>query len=105
MDRAARTAGCLLTNPTMRTIFGNENLDMAIDPLLMVQSMMATASPDVAIRLTSADLIQFAGFFVAVRQRGSTPGLDDAKRQEQQHERHSNCQSKVNDHFIVETYY
>jgi catalase (peroxidase I) len=67
--------GCLLTDDNMRQQDENMNLDLAVETLRFVQSSM------VDIRLSSADMIQFAGFFAAVRQRG-TPGLDSAKRLE-----------------------
>jgi Peroxidase len=71
--------GCLLTNDSMRQQPENINLDLAIETLRFVHGQMA-AAPD-PIRLSSADLIQFAGFFVAIRQRG-TPGLNTQKRDE-----------------------
>jgi hypothetical protein len=74
--------GCLLTDDSMAQQPENRNLDMAIRPLRTVQrSMMQASAPELAIRLSSADLIQFAGFFVAVRQRG-TPGLNQEKMNE-----------------------
>jgi catalase (peroxidase I) len=75
--------GCLLTNAEMRLQPENHNLDLAIETLLFIREQMITAAPD-PIRLTAADLIQFAGFFVAVRQRGTLPGLTTAKRTELQ---------------------
>jgi catalase (peroxidase I) len=72
--------GCLLTDDVMRSQPENHSLDLAIDTLRFIEGRMINATVD-SIRLSSADLIQFAGFFVAVRQRG-TPGLDFRKRRE-----------------------
>jgi Peroxidase len=75
--------GCLLNFDEMRFENENQNLDLAVETLRFIQNRMADAeAPELQARISSADLIQFAGFFVAVRQRGTTPGLNLQKRNE-----------------------
>lgn len=71
--------GCLMTEEAMRQQPENHNLDLAIETLRVIQTQMANNLDSVS--LSSADLIQFAGFFTAVRQRG-VPGMDPQKSDE-----------------------
>lgn len=71
--------GCLMTEDAMRQQPENMNLDLAIETLRTIQTEMINNRA--SIRLSSADLIQFAGFFVAVRQR-NVPGMDQQKADE-----------------------
>ena len=58
----------------MRLEKENDSLDLALEPLKIIQETWKG-------RASSADLIQFAGFFAVIRQRGK-PGLTASKRME-----------------------
>lgn len=66
--------GCLLNDPEMRRQEENHSLDLALETLVTVRDVWG-------VDATSADLIQFAGVFVAVRQTGE-PGMTEGKAQE-----------------------
>lgn len=66
--------GCLLTDPRMRLEPENANLDLALQPLQLIRETWSGEA-------SAADLIQFAGLFAVIRQRGA-PGWTDTKRRE-----------------------
>jgi Peroxidase len=70
--------GCLMNHPPMRLQDENGHLDIAINTLEQIRNnweQLATTCIDIS----SADIIQFAGFFASVRQTGSVPGITTAK--------------------------
>jgi Peroxidase len=72
--------GCLLTDPRMRSMDENLNLDLALNTLAVVKSAWEEHA-DTCINPSAADMIQFAGLFSVVRQKG-VPGLTATKRTE-----------------------
>ena len=69
--------GCLLTDDRMRLEQENDFLDLALEPLQKIRDNWSG-------RASAADLIQFAGFFSVVRQKGGETGLNDSKQIELQ---------------------
>lgn len=69
--------GCLLTHPPMRTQPENANLDLALNTLQTVKDSWET-NPFTCLDVSAADVIQFAGWFSVIRQRG-LPGLNQKK--------------------------
>lgn len=69
--------GCLLTDPRFRKETENDNLDFALNTLEIVIPQWES-DPSTCVSVSNADMIQFVGFFSAVRQTG-TPGLNGNK--------------------------
>lgn len=71
--------GCLINHVPMRDEDENLFLDLPINTLVVIrknweQHLMT------CIKVSGADMIQFAGFFSSLRQTGASPGLTAAKR-------------------------
>jgi Peroxidase len=70
--------GCLMNDPNMRLEEENGNLDIAINTLEQIRNNWEQLTTT-CIDISSADIIQFAGFFASVRQTGAVPGMTSAK--------------------------
>jgi hypothetical protein len=70
--------GCLMNHPAMRLQPENEHLDVAINTLKEIRDNWEQLSTT-CIDVSSADIIQFAGFFASLRQTGAVPGMTPAK--------------------------
>eukprot|EP00586_Coscinodiscus_wailesii_P016268 CAMPEP_0172519094 /NCGR_PEP_ID=MMETSP1066-20121228/291210_1 /TAXON_ID=671091 /ORGANISM="Coscinodiscus wailesii, Strain CCMP2513" /LENGTH=547 /DNA_ID=CAMNT_0013301611 /DNA_START=144 /DNA_END=1787 /DNA_ORIENTATION=+ len=74
--------GCLLNDPAMLIPGENDHLDGPVASLKTIKNNWM-AHPYVCVNVSSADMIQFAGFFVTVRQRHMgivPPGVIDAAK-------------------------
>uniref|UniRef100_A0A7R9WDK6 Plant heme peroxidase family profile domain-containing protein n=1 Tax=Pseudictyota dubia TaxID=2749911 RepID=A0A7R9WDK6_9STRA len=71
--------GCLMNHPPMLLQAENAFLDLPMAHLEAVRDNWE-AHPLTCIDISSADIIQFAGFFVTVRQRGPSHGVLDAAK-------------------------
>jgi hypothetical protein len=72
--------GCLLTHPQMREQPENSNLDLALNTIAAVKALWEGQTQP-CLRVSNADMIQFAGWFSVIRQK-DVPGLTTAKRNE-----------------------
>jgi catalase (peroxidase I) len=70
--------GCLMNFPDMRRQEENRHLHLAINTLEKIRDHWEQLE-NACIDISSADIIQFAGFFASVRQTGSVPGITSAK--------------------------
>jgi catalase (peroxidase I) len=70
--------GCIMTDPEMRNQPENANLDIAIETLKTIRDNWEQLK-STCINVSNADIIQFAGFFAAVRQTGDVPGITSSK--------------------------
>eukprot|EP00543_Licmophora_paradoxa_P004758 CAMPEP_0202453988 /NCGR_PEP_ID=MMETSP1360-20130828/11830_1 /ASSEMBLY_ACC=CAM_ASM_000848 /TAXON_ID=515479 /ORGANISM="Licmophora paradoxa, Strain CCMP2313" /LENGTH=449 /DNA_ID=CAMNT_0049073199 /DNA_START=285 /DNA_END=1631 /DNA_ORIENTATION=+ len=78
-SREGGANGCLLTHRPMRDEDENLHLDLPINTLVVIKRNWENHA-NTCIRVSSADMIQFAGFFSSLRQVGASPGLTSPKR-------------------------
>mmetsp|Transcript_23261 Transcript_23261/g.48298 ORF Transcript_23261/g.48298 Transcript_23261/m.48298 type:complete len:505 (-) Transcript_23261:52-1566(-) len=77
MKKEGGANGCLLNLFEMREEDVNYFLDAPLNTLKALQDFWHS-HPDTCMRISSADILQFAIYFATVRQSG-TPGLNDSK--------------------------
>ena len=71
--------GCLINHVPMRDEDENLFLDLPINTLVVIRKNWEQNTMT-CIKVSGADMIQFAGFFSSLRQTGATPGLTASKR-------------------------